>query len=159
MTDTNVRRARQNERYAEYKRAFDDVIGDPFAKPEPIMGHYTGMKNRSAIMVAKNNFGDGHATGNAARPNPIDFFCDVERTVEIAIDDKNVLIKFADTYIIESTETAFTAQERMYLEMKIGKAFMDHGISPVSNYFKTVRQSIGTTKRGNKEQDAKRYRR
>src|SRR5258708_1220483 len=158
MADSNTRRVRANERFAENKRAFDEVIGDPFAKPDPIYEHYPLLKRRSSISAAKNNFDEGRATGNSARPSPVDFFCDVERTIETTLQDRILLIKFGDTYIIESTETAFTPQERSDLEQAVGKAFRENGISPVSVYFTTVRQSIGTSKRGREIQNANRTR-
>jgi hypothetical protein len=140
MADSNVSRARATERFQKNKRAFDEIIGDPFAHPEPIYGQYHLLKRRSSISAAKNNFDEGRTTGNKARPSIVDFFCDVERTIENAISEKNILIKFADTYINESTDTAFTAKERSEIEQVVGKAFREHGISPVTIYFTAIRQ-------------------
>jgi hypothetical protein len=140
MTDSNASRARATERFRKNKSAFDEVIGDPFAHPEPIYGQYHLLKRRSSISAAKNNFDEGRTTSNKARPSIVDFFCDVERTVENALVEKNILIKFADTYITEITDAAFTPEERSDIEQIVGKALRDHGISPVRVYFTTIRQ-------------------
>jgi hypothetical protein len=140
MTDSNVPRARASERFRKNKAAFDEIIGDPFSYPEPIYGQYHLLKRRSSISAAKTNFDEGRTTSNKARPSIVDFFCDVERTVEKALIEKNLLIKFADTYITEITEAAFTPDERKDIEQIVGKAFRDHGISPVRIYFTTIRQ-------------------
>lgn len=130
-------------RHAENKKAFNDVLGDPFAKPEPIDGHYNLLKRRSTIAAVQNNFDEGRATSNRVRPNPMDFFCDVERVIEEVIPDKNLLNKFISCYIIgdiESTELAQT--ERNRLEQRIGWLFLAHQISPVRKYFTTIRRPL-----------------
>lgn len=138
MTDSNPTRARRAEEFQANKRAFDDVMGDPTAIPEPIDGHYNTLRSRSSIKVAKNNFGEGQATANPARPNVIDFACDVENVINSVIKDKNVLQSFTNTYIFGSVE--LNQKERTVLEQQIGKVFRNRGISPVSRYFTTIRR-------------------
>ena len=146
--DSNVSRVRRADRFAENKAAFDDVIGDPYAFPEPIDGQYARYKQRSSIRVANNDFDSGHATPNVLRPSPLDFFCDVERAVEDALteDEKT---KFLQTYIWEEGK-AFTQQERIDIEQRVGQVLRDRKISPVTLYFRVTRQSVGTTNRANK---------
>lgn len=138
MTDSNRTRARRTEEFQYNKRAFDDVMGDPTAIPEPIDGHYNTLRSRSSIKVAKNNFGEGQATANPARPNVIDFACDVENVINSVIKDEKVLQLFLDTYIFG--EVNLDQKERTVLEQQIGKVFRNRGISPVSRYFTTIRR-------------------
>lgn len=133
-------RASNTTAFQDNKAAFDEIIGDPFAVPDAITGHYTALKNRSSIAATKNNFDEGSATTNPARPNPIDFFCDVELIVVMILKEDDLVAKFEDTYIFESTEDAFTVQERADLEQRLGRAFRKHGISPVSRYFTIIKQ-------------------
>lgn len=148
MADTNVSRVRRNDRYAENKAAFDDVIGDPFGVPDPVDGQYSKFKQRSSIRVANNDFDSGHATPNAARPSPLDFFCDVERAVEDALgEDRDQAVRFMETYIWQSSDNAFTPKERADIEQRVGTVLLKRKISPVTMYFKVIRRSVGTTKR------------
>jgi hypothetical protein len=122
--------------------AFQEIFGDPFAK-EPVLGHYQETKKSSSTLVAaKLNFDQGVGTNNPARPSITDFFCDVERVASIALTDEAAISKFTDTYINESTTTAYTTEERHKLEQFIGRLLIAYGISPVSRYFRTVRKSI-----------------
>lgn len=144
MSDSNPTRVR----YAQNKAAFNDVIGDPYAKPDPIEGQYYRLKRRSTMRVA--NIDDvGHATGNAARPNAMDFFCDVERCVNQVITNKHVLENFWITYLED--DPLLNQHERNELEQKIGKKFAAHRISPVARYFVTIRRPLAS-KRGNPAQ-------
>jgi hypothetical protein len=133
-----------NEEFKFNKNAFDDVIGDPFAVPEPVQGNLDRMKKRSSILVANNDFDSGHATRNTAQPSHTDFFCDVDHMISLAFDgDKKEIARFEATYITEDSETLYTPKERQVLEQTLGKLFRRNGISPVSKYFLTIRQSIG----------------
>jgi hypothetical protein len=133
-----------NQEFRYNKNAFDDVIGDPFAIPEPVWGNLDRMKKRSSIMVANNDFDSGHATRNTAQPSHTDFFCDVDHMISIACGgDKKEIERFEATYITEESETLYTPKERQQIEQTLGKLFRKHGISPVTKYFKTIRQSIG----------------
>lgn len=136
-----------NMEYSINRSAFTDVLGDPFAQPEPLEGHYASLKKRSSIRVADNNFDSGKATRNTAQPSMTDFFCDVERTVTTSLD-KETAQKVVDTYIFEITEDAFTPKERAAIEQTLGKAFRRHKLSPVSKYFTTIRQSVRSNKEG-----------
>lgn len=132
-----------NEQFLFNKIAFDDVIGDPFAKPEPIDGQYFTLSRRSTINVMDNNFDLGKGTRNAAQPSVIDFFCDVERTIGDALTSEEKT-KFFEVYVLESRPDALTPKERMQIEQKLGKLFRNRKLSPVTKYFKTIRQSVGS---------------
>lgn len=138
MTDSNLTRSRQAEVFRANKLAFDDVLGDPAAIPEPIDGHYNTLRSRSSIKVARNNFDEGQATANPARPNVIDFTCDVDNVIGSVIKDKKLLHLFHQTYIFGSVE--LTQKERTVLEQEMGSIFRHRGISPVSRYFTTIRR-------------------
>lgn len=147
MSDSNVSRERSRERFLANKRAFDDVIGDPYAYPEPITGHYITLKSRSSIAAMNNNFDEGKSTRNPASPNVIDFFCDVERILGSIISTDDLLGKFTRTYITEDDlGEVFTPDERTRFEQEIGKRFRIYNIAPVSKYFTTIRQRTGDRK-------------
>jgi hypothetical protein len=146
MPDKNPTRAR----HADNKKAFVDVLGDPFA-PEPIEGHYNLLKRRSSIGAMKTNFDEGQATDNPARPNALDFFCDVERVVKEVIQDRNILNKFETIYMIGEIEKPELSQaERNRLEQRLGKLFKAYRISPVSKYFISIRRPSPEDLRGKK---------
>jgi hypothetical protein len=126
------------------RNAFVDVIGDPFAIPEPVQGNRDRLIKRSSIMVATNDFDSGHATRNAAQPSQTDFICDIDRIIDIGFNSDTIQIaKFYATYITEEADDLFTAKERQVIEQTLGKLFRKHSLSPVSKYFQTVRTKLG----------------
>lgn len=129
----------RREIYSANKRAFDDVIGDPFAKPEPIQGQYQILKSRGLIAAMKTNFDEGKATRNPATPRLMDFFCDVENVIARNLDSEQQA-KFTEAYLYED-EDALTTAERSDIEQKLGRLFRARKISPVSRYFRAVRQA------------------
>ena len=88
-------------------------------------------------------------TVNSARPNPIDFFCDVESAVEdglkVFIDREKTYtlsdIKevFDNTYLL-GTGDIFSQSERAKLEQDIGQILASRGISPVAKYFVSIKK-------------------
>lgn len=155
MTDSNPTRRRA----AVNKKSFDDVIGDPFANDEAKQGHYGVMKHRSLLSATRNNFGEGAATINAARPNAVDFCVDVERVIlKVLGDDEKLLHSFIDLYITGTVETIagspITQAERTYFEQRMGRLFLAYGISPVIRYFTTVRRADATRRPDRTKQDA-----
>lgn len=136
--DSNLTRVRQAEEFRQNKLAFEDVLGDPFAIPEPIDGHYNTLRSRSSIKVARNNFDEGQATANPARPNVIDFSCDVDRVITEVIKGKKVLQSFLNTYMFGELE--LNSAERTVYEQRMGRLFIERRISPVARYFTTIRR-------------------
>lgn len=131
----------RSEMLAANKRAFDDVFGDPFAKPESFTGQYQIFKSRGAIAAMKNNFNEGKATCVPAAPNLIDFFCDVENIVSRNLDPIEQ-VAFEATYIFEEEGlNQFTPKERVEIEQRLGRLLRARSISPVVRYFKVVRQA------------------
>jgi hypothetical protein len=134
------------QRAAKYKRAFDEVIGDPFAYGEPIEGHYITLKNSSKVKVAGTNIPESPSPPNRAKPNFIDFFCDVESAVEDGLEAYSITEAprlwtiFIDTYITQIGEYTFNQKERAEVEQYIGRIFVSRGISPVQKYFTTIKQ-------------------
>lgn len=120
------------------KAAFDEVLGDPFADPEKD-GWYNIFKWRGVIGSARYS-DDGHTTATPGRPSQTDFFVDVENIVKRIVGQR-LIDKFANTYMLGETEEdkILTGLQRDELEQRIGRAFRVHGISPVSQYFTTVR--------------------
>lgn len=147
-----------NEEFKLNKNAFDDVIGDPFKLEdhEQVQGNYMKLQCKSSIRVANNNFDMGKATKNPAQPNIQDFLCDVERIIELGLGAAYIVANFYDTYIYESSETAFTPKERTALEQKLGRLFRTHKLSPVSKYFTTTRQSVGSINERNRRNGSSR---
>lgn len=141
MRGQDLTNYRIERRAAENKLAFDQIIGDPFSKPEPTTGHYVTFKSRGIVKAMTNNFEEGAVTRNPAAPNITDFLCDVERTLELALSEAEFK-KFVDTYFYEKTgKDAFTQRERGRIEQRIGQALRENSISPVSKYFTSIRRN------------------
>lgn len=148
MKKGTLKKKKGPTRAAKNKQAFDDVVGDPYAYKEPIDGHYMMLKSRSSIMVAESEQKTKSAS-NQARPNPIDFFCDVESCVE---DGLTVFVKREKTYTLSDikevfdntyllgTGDIFNQQERAKIEQDIGQILVARGISPVAKYFTSIKQ-------------------
>lgn len=147
MADSNVTRARIKSIYADNKIAFEDVFGDPFGVPDPTDGHYYSLKTRGLIAAMNNNFDEGKATRNAAMPSILDFFCDVDRVVEDVLTQASDRQRFIDTYITQIAIDALTQKQRSDIEQAMGKLFLSRRISPVTRYFKVIRQPGKETRR------------
>jgi hypothetical protein len=143
-----VKKKKGITRAAKNKKAFDDVIGDPFAYPEQLDGHYLMLKSRSSVMIADVS-PKSKGPVNGARPNPIDFACDVESAVTDGLEvfyKRTKTYTFSDlkeifdnTYLLGSGEI-FNQKERAALEQDIGQILVDRGISPVAKYFTVIKQ-------------------
>lgn len=132
------RRVAQNLRFVRNKDAFDEIFGDPFAKPDPLQGRYQALKARSSIPIVSVHSDEGKVTRNNAQPSSIDFFCDAEKVISIALPDAGHFQRFIETYLHE-TGVAFIPEERTALEQRIGKLLLAYGISPISRYFTSIR--------------------
>ena len=139
---------KRSEKWFKNKRAFDEIIGDPYSKPEPTQGQYSALKSRSSVPVA-NITGSIGESKNAARPGPVDFFCDVEAGVKDGLatyakgDGRENIYEnvFINTYIVEdATKPVFEQKLRSQIEQTIGKIFIERSISPSSKYFTTIRK-------------------
>lgn len=138
----NQRRAeKRRQKESEYKKAFDDVIGDPYALGEPLEGNYITLKCRSSVPNTDYEK-ESSATPNQARPSILDFAIDVEKSVSLGLSNLNVLSEvFWKVYVEGYHEDKLLTQgQRTQLESKIGRIFLEQGISPVRNYFKVIRQ-------------------
>lgn len=140
---------RKSERAAKYKAAFDEIIGDPYTKPEPIDGEYLTLKNSSAVRIGGTDVTQKSSKTIAeARPNVVDFCCDVESAIKDGLEifewrenlDQKIFI-FSTTYFTEYPEYyKFTQLERAVLEQHIGRILISRGISPVRKYFTFIKQ-------------------
>lgn len=136
------KRGKPRQSYAVAKQAFVDVFGDPYAQPEAIPGHYQTLKGRGPVQAMKNNFDEGKATRNPASPNVVDFYCDVERILEVTLT-KDELDKFFLIYIVETDLSALDENARQSIEQRIGRTLRERGMSPVRRYFTSIRRSQG----------------
>jgi hypothetical protein len=133
----------KSERQARNKRAFDEIIGDPYSYTEDgsdtIQGHYSRLKNGSGVKASTIDQMPG--SSNPARPTALDFFIDVDACVSDGLDDIGSRLGqlFINTYFLE-IEPRFTQQERANVEQIIGSLFRKRGISPVSKYFTAIRK-------------------
>lgn len=132
------------ELQAKFKNSFDEIIGDPFAKPEPIQGHYSLLRSGSGVKVADNDFTAGVGSPNAARPNIVDFFVDVESAIADGLKKYSSTYDhtklFLNTYLWEDSKRAtFSQAERAVLEQIIGRILVARSISPVGFYFTAIR--------------------
>ncbi len=134
--------SRKSERWSRNKRAFNEVIGDPYALHEPIEGHYSMLKGRSTIMIAGGET-KSPSPVNQARPNVIDFIIDVDACVEDGMStmDDVALRIFIDTYITEDPDAVkFDQNQRNKVEQLIGNILVERKIYPVTKYFTTIRK-------------------
>ena len=146
---TKQKRNVKEELAAKYKRAFDEIIGDPYAHPEQIDGEYMARKSRSSISIGGTSVDQQSSSPvREARPNDVDFFCDVEAAVRDGLDvygwREDLIQKlfiFETTYITEDPGYyQFTQKERAEIEQHIGRIFVARGISPVRKYFTSIKQ-------------------
>lgn len=144
------KRDRKSERAAKNKKAFNEIIGDPYAYPEPIEGHYSTLRNSSGVRVAGLEYPTSSSPVNGARPNVVDFFCDVDAAIRDGLEvfNKNDLAPsplekldeiFQNTYVTE-IGMRFSQQDRAVLEQHIGRILVARHISPTSKYFTTIKQ-------------------
>ena len=138
------KRATKSELAARNKQAFDEIIGDPYAYPEPLNGLYYTLKTKSSITAAViSEQGQSKSPVNKAKPSSVDFFVDVEAAVRDGLEaffGINTLDAFVSTYITEDgSQDAFSQNERAGVEQAIGRLFVARKISPVNRYFTTVK--------------------
>lgn len=146
------KRGRKSERYMYNKAAFDEICGDPYAIPEPISGHYAELKSRSSISIMDSIEERSPSPVNQAKPNHVDFFCDVEAAIQDGLETyareylfqpnvNDIFNTFLNTYVYEAgKEWCFSQKERADVEQIIGQIFRNRGIFPVSKYFTTIKQ-------------------
>lgn len=135
MSDSNPTRVR----HAQFKAAFDEVIGDPFA-PEPIEGGYVRLKRKTPVKIMQlDDLSSG--SKNPARPLVNDFFIDVENAIRDVITDPEILQQFWETYLWE--EPVLNQDQRNAIEQMLGKKFIARRLVPVDRYFITIRQKRG----------------
>ena len=141
----------KTEQFRLNQGSFEEVIGNPYAHPEPIVGHYVVLNTKSTIRTVGDSIGLGQATLNSARPSPTDFIVDVEQAVRLGLvrytrGDKKAAAKllqiFIATYITEEGVEIFDSRERRDIEQIIGRLLMERHISPVARYFRTIRRPI-----------------
>lgn len=140
MADKNRTREITRQRNAAHKDAFVEIFGDPFSRSETQQGHYQTVKSSSSGPSIRTDMVSGRTTSNPARPSAIDFLCDVEHIARIALTAEEDVHRFTETYIHETTTTAYTREERYQIEQNIGRLLRAYGISPVSRYFTSIRQ-------------------
>jgi hypothetical protein len=142
------KRDKRAERAARYKRAFDEIIGDPYAKPDPIEGqYYNARKNQNGIKIAQAGARTSASPVNGAKPNSVDFICDVDAAIRdglTAFRDSGEVwqVLFDNTYITE-TGTVYLQRDRAELEQHIGRILVARHISPTAKYFTAIRQKKG----------------
>jgi hypothetical protein len=137
------------------KQAFDEVIGDPFSTYD-IVGQYDIFRSRSAIPAINNmaldSSGGAGSSHNAARPNVIDFLCDVENAIEAGLEqyidshdtlerqpfNDKLLDNFFLTYISHAGEY-IKQTDRAEIEQYVGRVLLARKISPVVRYFTATR--------------------
>lgn len=133
MTDSNPTRARVQKN----RKAFIDVIGNPFDNADIEPGCYQRLKHRS-LLSSKPNVGEGVGTVYPNRPNPVDFCVDVENVIEAVFeDDPGLFDKFIRVYIRQEDEV-ITLAEQHYIEQTLGRKFLARGLSPSGKYFTVI---------------------
>jgi len=138
----------KRERAARNKKAFDEIVGDPYGYPEPIEGQYSAFKRKGSIRAMEYSAMSSPSPTNKAKPNAMDFFCDVERVIDDGLIDyfgesnlKSAHASFISTYITEDgSPLTFTQAERVGVEQAIGKLLVARKISPVTKYFSVIKK-------------------
>lgn len=137
------------EDFRKNAKAFEEILGNPFAYPEPVPGQYYKAKYGSPSMRAIDISKDNKGSLNPAQPSNTDFVCDVDRVIRLVIREQvnnlaefsTLYKRFIETYIYE--EESLDEKERVKFEQRIGKLLRIRSISPLSKYFKTIRKRIG----------------
>lgn len=139
MAERSKSRRNKNSRFYQNKMAFEDVLGNPFVKPESVQGHYERFRTKSAVnaMVYSD---ESNSTRNDCKPSIVDFLCDVDNVVSRAMETHDRVSKFWRTYLIDDDDTLFTPDEREEIEQRIGAELLERKISPVLGYFQTERK-------------------
>jgi hypothetical protein len=143
----------KSERWARNSAAFREIIGDPFNRTEgesdPIQGQYAEFRSNSTVKVQDMEAMSKGGSANAARPNALDFFCDVEAAVKDGLakfaptwrEPDQVEFVFVTTYITEDSKYySFNQSERSKIEQIIGNIFLARSISPTGKYFTAIRK-------------------
>lgn len=107
------------------KMAFDEVIE-----------WYMTLRTRSSVSVLEYDK-DCSSSPNRAKPNPSDFFCDVEHSINTVIE-KNMLQKVLQQYIIGID--VLDNDQKSWIEQRIGSIFRKRGLYPVHKYFTSIRK-------------------
>jgi hypothetical protein len=135
--------SKRSKKWQLNKRAFDEICGDPYGFPEPIQGHYAMLKGRSSISVITPEQKASPSAVNKAKPNIVDFCCDVDSCIEDAMStmQDGALDVFINTYIVENDlHKTFDQKERAKVEQLVGNILVQRKIYPVVKYFTAVRQ-------------------
>ena len=150
------RKRTKKPKYAENRRAFVDVFGDPSAQPDAIPGQYQTLKSRGNMASALGNIGEGKSTKNLASPCIVDFFCDVDKVVRLELNPAEKQL-FDETFIYEEESGGLNLNERNNIEQRLGRLFRLRGISPVVRYFmafrkKHIKENLRGDTKGSKRQ-------
>lgn len=144
----------KSERWARNSAAFREIIGDPFNRTEgesdPIQGQYAEFRSNSTVKVQDMEAMSKGGSANAARPNALDFFCDVEAAVADGLNKfyhhdvagrsvPQLEWVFLNTYVRETGEM-FNQAARAKIEQIIGNIFLARSISPTGKYFTAIRK-------------------
>lgn len=143
-----MKKGRKPNKWHIYKKAFDDIIGDPYAWPEPVVGQYEELRGQSSIVIIDPEPKSG-ITLNPARPNSMDFFIDVDNAINDGLDifgktwrePNQVKFVFDNTYFMCDNEYyVFNQHERSELEQVIGRILVARSIAPAKKYFTTIKR-------------------
>lgn len=139
----------KSELAAKYKRAFDEIIGDPYTKPDPTEGEYLTRKSKSVVRIGGADISQKYSgTTKEAKPNDIDFFCDCDNAIKDGLDvfewrenlDQKIFVFYTTYFTEDPNYYQFTQKERSVLEQHIGRILVARGISPVRKYFTFIKQ-------------------
>lgn len=135
----------KQEKWARNKKSFDQIIGDPYAFPDAIIGHYTELKSSSVIRIVDPD--KQPVALNSSRPTAVDFFCDVDAAIEDGLATLQtrypgrieLFSMFMNTYFYE-VDPMFNQQDRNEIEQIVGNILRKRKISPIGRYFTSIRK-------------------
>jgi len=114
-----------NPQFHYNKIAFDEIID-----------WYIQLKTNTTLSSIDFSKGEQESP-NPIKPNSSDFFIDVEHTIRNVLFNNHILTKFYETYILGNDTLG---KQKTWIEQKIGKEFRKRNISPLGEYFKTMRR-------------------
>jgi hypothetical protein len=141
MMDSNKHRAKKKQELAKNKRAFNEIIGDPFSD-DGQDGVYNQLHQSSSISSIEGSYGESPGIVYAGKPSVLDFFCDVDMVIRDVIENTKLREEFGLIYF-QYELTIWDDNRRNKYEQLIGKELLRRGISPIKRYFTVTKKRDG----------------
>jgi hypothetical protein len=139
----------KDENYAQNKAAFDAILHQDESTPEyedkTARGVYHSFRSCSDVKALDYSKMGGGGVVSGAQTFPNDLCITVENIVAKKIKDKKDLKMVTDWCMMGLTDSSdYTPRERkrmVFLEQKLGRAFVQAGLFPVKKFFTCIRKN------------------